>query len=399
MQALGGTRSGTLQGSSTALFESTTESQTESTTLGMKESAFRKVTYAHSLLAVSLWSALIFGTMILLSQGKSFFIPLVIAMIAVYLIHALSRAIRRVPLIGRYIPAAVALVLSFVAIFFLGYGLFSLVADNARTVALEAPRYQAKLVQMQADFFQRFQIGEPASMIDIFQSLDLRGMFTTVATGLGALLANITLVFLYTLFLLLETRYLSTKLEALFPDAGRRHMVIDIIDRIDKDIQTYLGVKTLVSLITGLLSYLIMRIVGLDFAEFWALLIFVLNYIPTIGSIFSTLFPTILAVVQFESIGPILLVGVGIICIQQLMGSILEPNIMGESLNLSPLVVVVSLILWGNLWGIVGMFLCVPITVILVIILSNFERTRWVAVMLSKNGTLRIQAKMPGSPD
>lgn len=349
------------------------------------------------LLSVALWAALVFGSLILLSQGKAFFIPLVIALIVVYLVHALSRGIQRIPVVGKFLPGPLAVVLSFVTIFFLGYGLFSLIADNARSVAAEAPRYQAILIELQQRTFDELKIEEPDSVTDMFRSIDLRSVFTTVATGLAALLGNITLVFLYSLFLLLEVRFLPTKLQALFPDQNRLSMVEDILSRIDKDVQTYLGVKTVVSLVTGLLSYIVMRLVGLDFAEFWALLIFIFNYIPTLGSIISTIFPTVLAIVQFQALGPVLIVGLGITAIQQLMGSILEPNIMGESLNLSPLVVVISLILWGHLWGIVGMFLCVPITVILVIILSNFEKTRWVSILLSKSGSLRIQAKLPGT--
>ncbi len=363
-------------------------------------SALTPMSPSHNrLLAATLWCAMIFGTLVLLIQGKSFFIPLVIALIAVYLIHAVSRFIQSLPWIGRFLPGPIAVILSFVAIFALGYGLFYIVADNARKVALEAPIYQARLVQMQAEVFAYLRLDEPATVSDMFRSMDLRQVFTTIATTMASLLGNITLVFLYSLFLLLEVRFLPAKLGALFPDPQRREVVRNMLKRVDKDIQTYLGVKTLVSLITGGLSYLIMRLVGLDFAEFWALLVFVLNFIPTIGSIFSTLFPSILAVVQFESLGPILVVVIGITAVQQLMGSILEPNIMGESLNISPLVVFISLILWGNLWGIVGMFLCVPITVILVIILSNFDKTRWVAVMLSKSGSLRIQAKIPGMPE
>jgi AI-2 transport protein TqsA len=351
------------------------------------------------LLNTVLWMAVVFGTLILLTQGKSFFIPIVIALIAVYLVHAVSRMIRNLPRIGRFIPGPVAVVMSFVTIFALGYGLFSIVADNAQSVANEAPKYQARLISLQKEWFAKIQIEEPPTMGELVRQIDIRSTFTTVASSVATLLGNLTLILLYTLFLLIELRFLPSKLDALFPDADRREMIREILTRIDKDIRTYLGVKTLVSLITSLVSYAIMRIVGLDFAEFWALLVFLLNFIPTIGSIFSTLFPTLLALVQFESLGPVLFVAIGITAVQQLMGSILEPNIMGESLNLSPLVVFVSLIMWGNLWGIVGMLLCVPITVILVIILSNFERTRWVAVMLSKNGTLRIHAKMPGSPE
>lgn len=357
----------------------------------------RKRSSRGRLLSFVLWGAVLAGTLLLLSQGKSFFIPLVIAFIAVYLIHALTRLIRTLPGIGRFIPGPVALVLSFVVIFALAYGLFSIVADNAMSVANEAPKYQARLIALQKEWFARLHLEEPQSLSEVLGQIDLRSAFTTVASSVATLLGNLTLIFLYSLFLLIELRALPSKLRALFPDPDRRQMARQMLERIDKDIQTYLGVKTLVSIATALLSYGVMRLVGLDFSEFWALLVFVLNYIPTIGSIFSTLFPTLLALVQFDSLVPFLIVGLGITAIQQLMGSILEPNIMGESLNLSPLVVFVSLILWGNLWGIVGMFLCVPITVTLVIILSNFERSRWVAILLSKNGTLRIHAKMPGA--
>ena len=350
------------------------------------------------LLSTVLWGAVIFGTMILLTQGKSFFIPLVIALIAVYLVHAVTRLIRAIPKIGRIIPGPVALVLSFFTIFALGYGIFSIVADNALSVANEAPKYQDRLISLQKEWFAKLNLEEPKSLGEVLGQIDLRSTFTTVASSVATLLSNLTLIFLYSIFLLIELRALPSKLKALFPGSRRQELVRSMFFRIDKDIQTYLGVKTAVSLVTALLSYILMRLVNLDFAEFWALLIFILNFIPTIGSIFATIFPTLLALVQFDSFGPVVLVGLGITAVQQLMGSLLEPNIMGESLNLSPLVVFVSLILWGNLWGIVGMFLCVPITVILVIILSNFERTRWVAVLLSKNGTLRIHAKIPGTP-
>jgi AI-2 transport protein TqsA len=166
--------------------------------------------------------------------------------------------------------------------------------------------------------------------------------------------------------------------------------VLQMMQRIDRDIHTYLGVKTAVSLTTAVLAYILMRIVGLDFAEFWALLIFILHFIPTIGVIVATVFPTLLAAVQFDHIGPCLAVGIGITAIAMFMGNIVEPNIMGETLNLSPLTVIIALILWGTVWGIVGAFLCVPLTVILVIILSNFRATRWVSVLLSKTGKIHL---------
>lgn len=195
---------------------------------------------------------------------------------------------------------------------------------------------------------------------------------------------------IFAAFLLLEARFIPAKLDALFPAGGGRERVRAVLRRIDSDIQTYFGVKTLVSLTTAVLSYVVMRLVGLDFAAFWALLVFILNYIPTVGSILATIFPGLLALVQFESWTPVVVLVLGITVIQQLLGSFLEPNLMGMTLNLSPLVVVISLILWGMIWGLVGMFLCVPITVIFVIILANFPSTRWVSILLSKEGKMTL---------
>src|SRR5258708_8887463 len=120
------------------------------------------------------------------------------------------------------------------------------------------------------------------------------------------------------------------------------------MQRIDRDIHSYLGVKTAVSLSTAILAYILMRIVGLDFAEFWALLIFILHFIPTIGVIVATILPTLLAAVQFDHIGPCLVVGIGITAIAMLMGNIVEPNIMAETLNLRPLTVIIGVIPWGR---------------------------------------------------
>ena len=193
---------------------------------------------------------------------------------------------------------------------------------------------------------------------------------------------------IYVIFLLIEQRSLESKLDALFQDNERRIKIHEILSEIQKDIETYIAIKTLLSFVTGVLSYLILIYIGVDYSEFWAFLIFLLNYIPTIGSLIATIFPALLALIQFESVTSFLIVFISIAFIQFLIGNILEPRLMGRSLNLSALVVLLSLSLWGSIWGVVGMFLCVPITVILMIVFSNFEKTRPIAVMLSSNGKI-----------
>ena len=134
------------------------------------------------------------------------------------------------------------------------------------------------------------------------------------------------------------------------------------------------------------MSYGVLTLVGVDFALFWAFLIFLLNYIPTIGSIVATAFPALLTLVQFDGFTPFFIVLIGVLAIQVAIGSFLEPRLLGNTLNISPLVVILALALWGLLWGVVGMLLCVPITIILIIIFAQFPPTRPIAVFLSRNG-------------
>ena len=336
------------------------------------------------------WLIVIGITLAIVRTGKDLFVPLVIALIAVYLIKVLERWIGGVAILRFRIPQPLALILSFLAVIGMSWVLISIIADNAMQVAEIVPRYQGRLLKIQSEFFLAFGAEQPPAMREFFKNVDIAGLIALVATNLAGLLKNTMLVLVFAVFILLETRFISSKITALFPDPQRRERIEVLIRRVDRDIQTYFGVKTLVSLATALLSYGVMRFVGLDFAAFWALLVFILNFIPTIGSIVATILPGLLGLVQFESWKPVIILLVGITVIQQALGNFIEPNLMGMTLNLSPLVVVMSLILWGMLWGIVGMFLCVPITVILVIILGNFPATRWVAVLLSKEGQARI---------
>jgi AI-2 transport protein TqsA len=355
----------------------------------MIDQGTKRVSYLRRLVTVALTLGIVISTFDVLSKGEQFFVPLVMAVLAVYLVDILSRLIRKIRIAGHSVPSAISVILAFGIIFGLGFVLIGIVAQNASHVAVAAPKYQARLQQLQGEVFSRLGIEEPPELRQLVKTIDLGSVFAAVAKQVAAVLEDLTLIVIYGLFIMLERRFIPIKVEALFPDPERRKNAIRIIRRIDRDIHTYLGVKTAVSFTSALLSYILMRIVGLDFAEFWALLIFILHFIPTIGVIVATLLPALLAAVQFDDLGPFLVIAFGITAIAQLMGNIVEPNVMGQTLNLSPLTVIISLIIWGSIWGIVGAFLCVPLTVILVIVLSNFGSTRWVTILLSKTGEVR----------
>jgi AI-2 transport protein TqsA len=161
-----------------------------------------------------------------------------------------------------------------------------------------------------------------------------------------------------------------------------------VLRSISVGLQRYIGTKTLVSLLTGILSYAVMKPVGLDFAETWGVLAFTLNFIPTIGSAVAVAIPAIVALVQFETLTPFLIIIVGCGAIQLVVGNILEPKLTGKSLNLSPLMVILALTAWTTLWGIAGALLSVPITVCVLIIFSNIRDTRPWAILMSGDGSI-----------
>ena len=194
------------------------------------------------------------------------------------------------------------------------------------------------------------------------------------------------MVFVYVAFLLIEQRTFSEKIARMIDDDKQESRVREILHNIDEKIRIYLGVKTVMSALTGALSYLVLKWVGVDFAAFWGLMIFFLNFIPMIGSLIGIVLPALLTLVQFDTYTPFIVVSIGLSAIQMGIGNFLDPKMMGDTLNLSPMVILLSLATWGAIWGIPGMFLSIPIMSTTTIVLSQFETTRPIAVLMSKRG-------------
>lgn len=221
------------------------------------------------------------------------------------------------------------------------------------------------------------------------QEIDLAATASTLFDYISVLLGNSFLILIYVLFLLLEESVFEYKLNALYSDEKRKKNIVALFQKMDHSISKYLTLKTIVSLITGILSYLALLIIGIDAPIFWAILIFVLNYIPTIDSLIATLFLAAFAVVQFGEFTPMILVLVSVGTIQVIVGNIIEPKLMGDSLNISSLVVILSLTIWGALWGVMGMILSVPITVIMIVVFEEIPRLKNIAILLSEKGQLK----------
>jgi len=210
----------------------------------------------------------------------------------------------------------------------------------------------------------------------------------TIAATFTGLAGKTLVVMFYTGFLLYEQRFFERKIENMFSDPETQGRVRTIIKNIDTSIQRYIWVKVVVSAATGLLTFFALKYFNVNFNQFWGLMAFVLNFIPYIGSLLAIAMPSVIALVQFNDISMFLSVALTLSVIQITLGSIIDPRLLGDSLNISPIMIIFSLAAWGMIWGIPGMFLSIPILAMVVITLGQFPATRGIAVLLTKTGNI-----------
>lgn len=329
--------------------------------------------------------------------GRGIIIPVVVSGYLCFLIYTLKETIKRGPLVGRFLPNWLCYLFAFAAIGSAFVFVVDLIRDNVETLIVKAPLYEARLkdlMQQAIAFLDQRQLlpADFLSGVDELQRAGLgmiRPLIADIGASLRAITANVVTIFLYTTFMLLERGRIFRKIDLLSDDGAQRRAVNETIGDIGVLVRDYIAIKTLANLVTAVASYAIMRVIGIEFAGFWALMIFLLNYIPIVGAASAISAPVLLALVQpgggaeTALLALVLLVGA-----EQLMSSAIEPRLLGKSLNLSPLVILLSLGVWGTLWGFVGALLAVPITVTVMIILTQFPATRPIAVLLSDNGQI-----------
>jgi predicted PurR-regulated permease PerM len=341
---------------------------------------------------------LILVAVIFLDYGSGIFIPLAVALLVWFLINAVAASYQRVSLGGFRLPRAMAIALSLATILIGGFLMVNVVVTNVGAMSADGITFQDSLNPLIDQFAELFNISDKDVLNDIFDKIGFESLLSQIVSSMASFASQLGVVVIYVLFLMVEQQFFDAKLRALVRDEARRTWINGMLQRVAKDVQSYIWIMTLVSAMTAGLSYFVMVWVGLDYAPFWAFLIFVLNFIPTIGSIVSTIFPCAFALIQFQRFGPaiVLLVVIGVI--QFMIGNILQPRLAGQMLNMSGFIVILALFAWGAIWGIAGMFLAVPITAILMIVMSNFQSTRPVAILMSQAGSLDdMQEQIPKS--
>ena len=322
----------------------------------------------------------------LLVQARFLLISLATAIILFSLTSDAINSIARMRVGPVRVPNWLA---SIVALLMISTALLSLTAiilSQANTVLSTTLAYTDRAPQAISAMFKWLGPDAEAAVFNSVATLDVAGYLRTIAGQAGGLMQGTVLVILFVGFLFAERIWFGTKLESLFGDAVQAEKVGRIIGSIIHRVNYYLLVKTLVSGVTGLMVFGIARFFELDLAAALGILTFVLNYIPSIGSIVATVLVALVAFVQLADGTLTLVIFLLAGAVQFFFGNIIDPMLMGRALRVSSFGIIISLAFWAAVWGIPGMFLAVPIMVALMIVCSHVPGLRAVAVLLSREG-------------
>lgn len=360
----------------------------------MADDRLRALFYGATLAVIAGW---------VLYIGKPVFVPIVFSVLVAYVIVGLARLQEQIPHLGPRLPASLRYSVSILGIGLVLAAGVSLIITNVGKVVELAPVYQETLLEkiQQLAVFANVEAAPTWTTLreDFLEQINLQGLIGSTVASVTGIVATLFIVLLYVAFLLLEQRVFSEKLDRLSDDPRDVSRLRSVVRDVNSRIGTYLALKTFVNVILGVVSWAIMALMGVEFAAFWAVVIALLNYVPYIGSFLGVLFPVALSLVQFDNLSSVLVLLVLLSSAQFVIGSFLDPFLLGSSLNLSPFVILASLAIWSGLWGIPGAFLAVPIMAVLVIVFSAFSGTRPIAVLLSRNGQVGHEGdEAPGGP-
>lgn len=293
-----------------------------------------------------------------------------------------------------FLPYIATLGIAFLIVIASLVGIGVIIADTAFDVAKHAEEYQNRIGEITNPILERFGDGSWEGLDGRFGlSSRFEALLGGFAKSIQGVMSSLVFIALYVVFLFAAQNSFGKKMHNLWPDPEKRKQAVLVGERIRVSIEKYLSIQTLMSIIMTVLSYIVMKAFGLDNALFWALVIFILNYIPVVGSVLAGLLPAMFALVQFDSLMMVGIMAGLLFLVQFIISNTVQPKMMGDSMNLSALVVILSLVLWQAMWGGVGAFLSAPLTVILMIVLAQFSTTRWIAVMLSADGDPDVKEK------
>jgi AI-2 transport protein TqsA len=329
---------------------------------------------------------------------RDIFTPLALAVFLAVMIDGFARVLHnRLKGLSRRaaLPAAVILAISLFG------GAAFVIADNATSFAAELATYGPRLNGILQRLGGIAGIEAPSTAGQLIEQLNPSRYLGDVARTLQNFTSTALFVLIYLGFILASRSGFERKIVGLFPVREERQRAVEAFHRIRDGVEQYLWVQTVTGLMLGVASWLAMMALGLHNALFWAFLIFIASYIPIVGGLVGIVAPPAFALIQFDGIWQAVVLLAVLQTIQFIVGNVIQPRMQGRSLNIDPVVVLLALGFWGAIWGVTGMFLSTPLTVMLMVILAQFQGTHWVAVLLSADGEPgRLRNREPAeSPD
>ncbi len=314
---------------------------------------------------------------------KSILSPFVLAVFLLLMIDGVARALRdRIPRFPARLALPAALIL-IVAVFLLTIWM---VADTTTQFVGQAAGYEKRLNDLLGAVAGRLRLKVPPTIGGLLQQLNPARFIGGAAKGVQDIASGAFVVLIYLGFLVASRAGFVKKARKLFVSPSASDEAQGIFKRIRQGVEGYVWVQTVAGLLIAVPAGVLMVVLGLSHAVFWAFLIFVASYVPVIGGAIGTTLPAVFALLEFPGLGQPIILFIGLQVIGFLVGSIIQPRMLGNSLNLDPVVIFLSLAFWGALWGLTGAFLSTPLTVTAMAILAQFPSTGWIAVLLSSDG-------------
>lgn len=317
--------------------------------------------------------------------------PIIIACLVWFIIKVLKQLLGKIKIKGKTLPGFWLGLLAMIIILLIMAGIFEIISYNVEQISDQAPSYREKLETVVGSLSSF--INDPQIMKYVqngISNINFTGIIGGVVNSLSSMVGNFAVIAIYVIFLLMEESVFSGKINKIFPTKGAKYdRLVTIFGKIDHSIRAYFSSMISISLITAVISYVALLILGVDFPVLWAFLVFILNFIPYIGPFISSMLPAILAIIQFGDLLQFVYVFGTLEVIQIILGNFIQPKLMGKSMNISALTVLIALAFWGSIWGVEGMILAAPIASIIIIIMYQFPATRSIAILLSEKGEFK----------
>lgn len=323
-----------------------------------------------------------FSSIFILYYGKFFLLPLFLALFFYIVLNSISKNL--IDFTKKYL-LVINEAFSFFFIFLLSltfaYFLFQLLKINVVSIIENSNQYQKNL-NFFLELISRNTILEAFLSENLLKDINLIGIFSNLLNLIKSFTGNFTLVLVYLIFIVIEEKFFILKLNLVLKNENKKKL----FSKINNDIYNYFRIKTFTSLLTALFTFMILFFLNNELSITFAIFAFFLNFIPYIGSLLAVVLPSLFATIQFMEFFTPILTLILLLVSQIFIGNFLETKLMGKTLNISPIALIIFLSLMGKIWGLVGMFLSVPLLVILIIFLNNFKETKKIAIFLTEKG-------------